>query len=466
MVLTELGSKITASLKKFNNSTIIDQTAMDEVLKYVCNAMISADININIIKTLRDTIKKKLNIELIASGLDKRRIVFKTLFDEIVKILDPGVIPFKPRINKSNIIMLVGLQGSGKTTTVTKLASHYKRKSFRTALVCADTFRAGAFDQLSQNATRAKIPFFGSHVENDPVKIAQDGVNKFIDAGYDMIIVDTSGRNKQDIVLFEEMKQVADVIKPNLIIFVIDASIGQMALDQVKTFKSYVDIGAVIITKMDGHAKGGGALSAVATSKSPIIFLGTGEGITDLQEFNIESFVSRLLGMGDMTNMINKIKEVMPNDLSKNIQDGKFSLRDMYEQLKSIQQMGSLSELIDMFPGMDSIKKSGCDLSQNMLKKYMVIMDSMTNQELDNPKILNVSRINRIARGSGTSIEEVNGLHVLYKQFEKLAHKMKGIKSSRNINQNLQNMIPSQLLNKMGGINNISKMMKQMEKKI
>ena len=138
----------------------------------------------------------------------------------------------------------------------------------------------------------------------------------------------------------------------------------------------------------------------------------------------------------------------------------------MYEQLKSIQQMGSLSELIDMFPGMDSIKKSGCDLSQNMLKKYMVIMDSMTNQELDNPKILNVSRINRIARGSGTSIEEVNGLLVLYKQFEKLAHKMKGIKSSRNINQNLQNMIPSQLLNKMGGINNISKMMKQMEKKI
>jgi len=289
-----------------------------------------------------------------AVGIDRRRTIKKIVFDELVKMLDPGVLPWKPQRGKTSIIMLVGLQGSGKTTTVTKMAAYYKRKGFRPALVCCDTFRAGAFDQLAQNATRAKIPFYGSHSERDPVKLAQDGVEKFKEVGNDIIIVDTSGRHKQEAALFEEMEQVANVIKPHQIVFVMDGSIGQAALDQALAFKEKVDVGAVIITKLDGHARGGGALSAVAATKSPIIFIGTGEDINDLQEFEVQSFVSRLLGMGDMKRMIDMIKEVVPKEsqpkMAKRLQEGKFSLRDMYEQFQSMLKMGPLDQVIGMLP--------------------------------------------------------------------------------------------------------------------
>jgi len=389
-----------------------------------------------------------------------------------VKMLDPGVKPFKPQRGKQNTVMFVGLQGSGKTTTVTKIATYYKRKNFRPAMVCADTFRAGAFDQLAQNATRAKVPFFGSHTERDPVKIAQEGVEKFKEAGYDLIIVDTSGRHKQETALFEEMKQVAEVVKPDLIIFVMDASIGQAALDQAQAFGSQVDVGAVIITKMDGHAKGGGALSAVAATKSPIIFLGTGEGMQDLQEFEVESFVSRLLGMGDMKGMINMIKEAVPMDkqpeMAKRLQEGKFSLRDMYEQLQSMQKMGPLSQMLEMLPdtGFNHLLKgAGGDAGQSKLKQYMVIMDSMTDEELDVPKVLNPSRIARIARGSGTSGKDVSELMTQFKTFEKVVGKMKGFKPGRGMGMNqLQSMVPPHLLKQMGGASGLQNMMRQMDK--
>jgi len=253
-----------------------------------------------------------------------------------------------------------------------------------------------------------------------------------------------------------------------------DASIGQAALDQAQAFGSQVDVGAVIITKMDGHAKGGGALSAVAATKSPIIFIGTGEGMSDLQEFEVESFVSRLLGMGDMKGMINMIKEAVPMDkqpeMAKRLQEGKFSLRDMYEQFQSMQKMGPLSQMLEMLPdtGFNHLLKgAGGDAGQNKLKSYMVIMDSMTDEELDVPKVLSPSRIARIARGSGTSSKEVNELLTQFKQFEKVVGKMKGFKPGRGMQQNmqqLQNMVPPHLLKQMGGAGGLSNLMRQMDK--
>nr|GMD19665.1 signal recognition particle 54 kDa protein 2 [Ipomoea batatas] len=193
--------------------------------------------------------------------------------------------------------MFVGLQGSGKTTTCTKYAYYHQRKGWKPALVCADTFRAGAFDQLKQNATKAKIPFYGSYTESDPVKIAVEGVERFKKENCDLIIVDTSGRHKQEAALFEEMRQVSEATKPDLVIFVMDSSIGQAAFDQAQAFKQSVAVGAVIVTKMDGHAKGGGALSAVAATKSPVIFIGTGEHMDEFEVFDVKPFVSRLLGL-------------------------------------------------------------------------------------------------------------------------------------------------------------------------
>eukprot|EP01125_Pyxidicula_operculata_P014155 TRINITY_DN46_c0_g1_i1.p1 TRINITY_DN46_c0_g1~~TRINITY_DN46_c0_g1_i1.p1 ORF type:complete len:478 (+),score=136.39 TRINITY_DN46_c0_g1_i1:71-1504(+) len=468
MVLAELSGKITGALMKMRNATVIDDSVIDEMLKEICNALVSADVNFKTVMTLRTNMKKSLNIEEMAAGLDKRRTIKKVVFEELVKMLDPGVETWKPQKGKTNVIMFVGLQGSGKTTTVTKMASYYKRKGWRPCLVCADTFRAGAFDQLAQNATRAKIPFYGSHTERDPVKISQDGVEKFKEAGYDIIIVDTSGRHKQEESLFEEMEQVANVVKPNQIIFVMDGAIGQAAVDQATAFKSKVDVGAVIITKLDGHAKGGGALSAVAATKSPIIFIGTGEGINDFQEFEVKSFVSRLLGLGDVKGMIDMIKEVVPKDseskIAKRLQEGKFSLRDMYEQFQSMLKMGPLSQVMEMLPdtGFNQFLKGvNGDVGHQKIKQYMTIMDSMTDQELDSPKVLNPNRIARVARGSGRSVKEVNELLVQFKQFEKVVSKMKGLRPGRMGNQ-IQNLVPPHLLKQMGGASGLNSFIRQM----
>jgi signal recognition particle subunit SRP54 len=458
-------------LRKMRDSHIINDSVIDEMLKNICNALVTADVNFKTVMSLRQNIKKNINLEEIPAGLDKRKAIKKVVFDELVKMLDPGVQPWKPQKGKTNVIMFVGLQGSGKTTTVTKLAAYYKRKGWRPALLCCDTFRAGAYDQLAQNATRAKIPFYGSYTERDPVKLAHDGLEKFKEVGNDIIIVDTSGRHKQEAALFEEMEQVANVVKPNQIVFVMDGSIGQAAFDQALAFKEKVDIGAVILTKLDGHAKGGGALSAVAATKSPIIFVGTGEDINDLQEFQVHSFVSRLLGMGDVKGMIDIIKEVVPKEsqpkIAKRLQEGKFSLRDMYEQFQNMLKMGPLDQVIGMLPmetGLNQLLKGAKGESGHQkIKSYMTIMDSMTDEELDIPKVLNPTRISRIARGSGRSVKEVNELLLQYKQFEKVVARMKNVRPGRNMNQ-LQNLVPPHLLKQMGGASGLNSIIRQMGK--
>ena len=308
--------------------------------------------------------------------------------------------------------MFVGLQGCGKTTTCTKYAYHYQRKGFKPALVCADTFRAGAFDQLKQNATKARIPFYGSYTKTDPAKIAADGVERFKAEKNDLIIVDTSGRHKQEDSLFEEMRQVSEMVKPDMTIFVMDSSIGQAAFDQAKAFKATVDIGSVIITKLDGHAKGGGAISAVAATKSPIIFIGTGEHIDEFEAFDTKPFVSRLLGLGDWTGFIDKIQDVIPTDQQPELLDklaaGQFTMRILYEQFANIQKMGPMSTVMSMIPGFgnDMMPKGQEKQSQAKIKRMMCLMDSMTDEELDTTdlkKLQDPKRMERIGKGGGAA---------------------------------------------------------------
>eukprot|EP00026_Physarum_polycephalum_P007325 Phypoly_transcript_07384.p1 GENE.Phypoly_transcript_07384~~Phypoly_transcript_07384.p1 ORF type:complete len:483 (+),score=96.62 Phypoly_transcript_07384:178-1626(+) len=465
MVLAELGNKITNALRQMNNVTVIDEAAVDSMLKEIGNALVMADVNVPLVAKLKANIKKRISLEEVAAGLNKRKIIKQAVFDNLIELLDPGVKPFKPVKGKSNVLMFVGLQGAGKTTTVTKLAYYYKKNNYTTAMVCADTFRAGAIDQLGQNAAKAKIPYYGSYTETDPVRVAQDGVETFKKEGTEIIIVDTSGRHKQEAELFEEMQQIANVVKPDNIIFVMDSSIGQAAHEQAVAFKSKVKVGSVIITKMDGHAKGGGALSAVATTQSPIIFLGTGEQIPDLEMFDPKTFVSRLLGMGDLQGMMKLIEEAMPQDnqagLAKKLQEGKFSLRDMYDQFQNIMKMGPLDKVMQMIPGFSNMPQlQGADGSAK-LKAYITIMDSMTDKELDNAKLLNASRLERIARGSGRRLQEVNELLAQYKQFEKIIG-TKGLKNPNNL-RNMANLLPPQLMQRMGGPGAIQQMMRQMQ---
>lgn len=351
--------------------------------------------------------------------------------------------------------MFVGLQGSGKTTSCTKLAYYYQKKNWKSCLVCADTFRAGAYDQIKQNATKARIPFYGSYTEVDPVVIAQEGVEMFKKEGFEFIIVDTSGRHKQEESLFEEMLAVANAVNPDNIIFVMDATIGQACEAQSRAFKEKVNVGSVIITKLDGHAKGGGALSAVAATKSPIIFIGTGEHIDDLEPFKTKPFISKLLGMGDIEGLIDKVNELKLDDnqeLLEKIKHGQFTIRDMYEQFQNIMKMGPFSQIMGMIPGFsqDFMTKGSEQESMARIKKLMTMMDSMCDGELDHREGAKLfskenSRVVRVARGSGVTEREVKDLIAQYTKFAAVVKKMGGIKGLFKSGDVTKNVNPTQM---------------------
>ncbi|WVR07597.1 signal recognition particle protein SRP54 [Kwoniella sp. DSM 27419] len=435
MVLADLGARLHGALNQLSSASVIDDKVIDALLKELCAALLEADVNVKLVATLRTKVKAKVKKSLEeaekAGGREanKKNVVQKAVFDELVSLVDPGTEPYKPVKGKTNVLMAVGIQGAGKTTTCTKLAVHYQRRGFRTCLVCADTFRAGAFDQLKQNATKAKIPFYGSYTETDPVAIASLGVEKFRKERFDVIIVDTSGRHKQESELFEEMVAIGSAVQPDMTIMVLDASIGQAAEGQSKAFKDSADFGAIIVTKLDGHAKGGGAISAVAATKTPIIFLGTGEHLNDLERFAPQPFVSKLLGMGDMQGLVEHMQDMaMANpdrqkDLAKKLEQGKFSIRDWREQLSNIMSMGSLSKIASMIPGMPAgMMDGGEEEAGAKLKRMIFITDAMRTDELDSDGTIFVSfdksgtpiglnrRAKRVARGSGTSVREVEEL--------------------------------------------------------
>ncbi|GFZ49549.1 Signal recognition particle 54 kDa protein homolog [Saitozyma sp. JCM 24511] len=409
MVLADLGQRLHGALSQLSLALQV----IDALLKELCAALLESDVNVKLVSQLRAKVKAKVKKSLEeaekASGreLNKKNVVQKAVFDELVALVDPGTEPYKPTKGKINVLMAVGIQGAGKTTTCTKLAVHYQRRGFRTCLVCADTFRAGAFDQLKQNATKAKIPFYGSYTETDPVAIASLGESE----------------------LFEEMVAISGAVKPDMTIMVLDASIGQAAESQSRAFKDSADFGAIIVTKLDGHAKGGGAISAVAATKTPIIFLGTGEHLNDLERFAPQPFISKLLGMGDMQGLVEHMQDMAranperQKDLAKNLQAGKFSIRDWREQLSNIMSMGSLSKIASMIPGMPAGMMDGNEEdTAAKLKRMIFITDAMRQDELDSDGMIFVAfdkagnpiglnrRAKRVARGSGTSIREVEEL--------------------------------------------------------
>jgi len=488
MVLADLGRKITTALKSLSNATIINEEVLNGMLRDICGALLEADVNVKQVKQLRENVRSVIDFDEMAGGLNKRRMIQSAVFKELVKLIDPGVKAWQPSKGRNNVIMFVGLQGSGKTTTCTKLAYYYQRKGWKTCLICADTFRAGAFDQLKQNATKARIPFYGSYTEIDPVVIAQEGVEKFKEENFEIIIVDTSGRHKQQDSLFEEMLQVEQAVKPDNIIFVMDATIGQACEAQAKAFKDKVDVASVIITKLDGHAKGGGALSAVAATQSPVIFIGTGEHTDDFEPFKVQPFVSKLLGMGDIEGLIDKVNELKLDDneeLMKKLKHGQFTLRDMYEQFQNIMKMGPFSQIMGMIPGFSSdfMTKGSEQESKARLKKLMTIMDSMNDAELDSlegEKLFSrcPSRVTRVARGAGVSQREVSELLSQYKKFAQMVKKMGGIRGlfkggdmNRNVNQSqvtklnqqMAKMMDPRVLQQMGGMGGLQNMMKQFQ---
>ncbi|GJN10220.1 hypothetical protein PR202_ga28297 [Eleusine coracana subsp. coracana] len=312
MVLAELGGSIARALKRMSDTTVVDEAAFAACLNEISRALLQADVRFASLKDLQANVKASVNLASLPAGANKRHVITQAVIAELCRMLDSGTLPpFSPAKAKGTMttrpsVVRCSWASRGPARPRRAPRRRRRRKGFSPALVSA-----GAFDQLKQNATKAGIPFYGSYAETDPVKVAVDGVETFSksEKRHDLIVVDTSGRHKQEAALFEEMRQVAEAVRPDLVILVMDASIGQAVFDQARAFKDSVPVGAVIVTKMDGHAKGGGTLNAVATTKAPVIFISTGEHVGEFETFDPKPFVSRLLGMGDLSGLMNKIKD-------------------------------------------------------------------------------------------------------------------------------------------------------------
>ncbi|MDP3734346.1 MAG: signal recognition particle protein Srp19, partial [Nanoarchaeota archaeon] len=337
---------------------------------------------------------------------------------------------------KPTQILLVGLFGSGKTTTAGKLAFFYKKRGYKTAVMQTDTWRPAAYDQLEQLAQKIGVDFFGIKREKDPLVIYHAFEKKLQD--YDVVIIDTAGRDALSQDLIAELNSLNKAVEADERLLVIAADIGQAAQKQAQAFHDTCHVSGVIVTKLEGTAKGGGALSACAVTKAPIVFIGIGEKTEDLEVFHPQRFVGRLLGMGDLESLLEKARDVMTEeeseDLGERMLKGDFNLIDLYQQMKSLKKMGSFGKLLEMIPGMSSaqLPKELLDVQEEKLEKWRYAMDSMTREELENPDLVSAERIDRIAAGCGLKITEVRELLKQYRQSKKM---MKMFKGEKDINK-------------------------------
>jgi len=422
MALERLGSSLYEALRKVFRAPVVDEETVKELVRDVQRALLQADVNVKLVVEISKRIEDKALKEKIPPGISRREHVIKVVYEELTRFLGEKPVPLKAEPGKRKILMLVGIQGSGKTTGAAKLARYFQKRGLKTALVCADTYRPGAYAQLQQMAKRANVPIYGDPQGKKSIKIALEGLKQFSDR--DIVIVDTAGRHKEEKSLIQEMKKLEKAIKPDEVILVIDGTIGQQAAVQAKAFHEATPIGSIFIAKLDGSARGGGALSAVAAIGAPIKFISLGEKIGDIEPFVPSRFVGRLLGMGDLESLIEKVREAevkVPERKMRAFLSGRFTLTDMYEQFESMKSMGPLKHILRMIPGMTyNIPEEMMEMAEDTLKKWRVIIQSMTPEEREKPKILTASRIRRVARGSGTKEKEVKELLERYNMLRKM----------------------------------------------
>jgi signal recognition particle subunit SRP54 len=382
---------------------------------------------------LSQNIQKNALEEKLPPGISRREHIIKVIHDELTRFVGENPQELKIVPGKQNVLMMVGIQGSGKTTHSAKLARYFQKRGLKVGIICADTFRPGAYNQLKQLADSIKVPFYGEPNAKDPVTLSKRGVEHFKDT--EVVILDTSGRHKEETGLIEEMKQIEKAVKPYEVILVLDGTIGQQATAQAKAFKEATAVGSIIVSKLDGTARGGGALSGVAATGAPIKFIGTGEKVEDLEPFIPSRFIGRLLGMGDIEGLVAKVKEAETPVSEKDVAamlSGKFSLQDMYNQFEAMQNMGPLQKVLGMIPGFSyQLPTDEVENAEERLENWKVIIQSMTSDEKEDPKVLNRSRIQRVARGSGRDEREVRELIKQYNTMRKMLKQMKGSRRMR-----------------------------------
>ncbi|MCD6589584.1 signal recognition particle protein [Candidatus Woesearchaeota archaeon] len=435
--MPSFGESLRKALKRIAETVGFTDKELEEVIRELQRELIKADVGVKDVLELTRTIKERARKEEPAAGLTKKEHIINILYEELTRFLGEEsreiVISKKPYK-----IMLVGLFGSGKTTTAAKLAAYYQKRGYSVVLVQTDTYRPAALEQLKQLGKKINVEVIGIEDTSnrnpryvaDWYKSIEPKIKK-----HDIIIIDTAGRDSLSQELIEEIKHLKRAVNPDEVFLVLSADIGQAAGSQAKAFREATGITGIIVTKMDGTARAGGALVAATHTNAKVLFLGVGEGIDDIERYEPKRFVSRLLGMGDLESLLEKAREAISEDkaeeLGKRFLKGEFTLIDMYEQMEAMSKMGPLKKVLSMIPGLSlAVPDELVENQQERLEKLKHIMQSMTKQELESPEIIDYSRIKRIASGSGTSEQEVRQLISQYKKMKKF---MKNIKNEKDL---------------------------------
>ena len=415
---------IREALRKFLGHEKYEE-AVNEFIRDLQKELIKSDVDLKLVSEISSRIKQRALSEKPPIGVSRKNWFITIVYEELLRLLGGEKKPVVKPSKKPWIILLVGLQGSGKTTTAGKLAYFYKLEGYRVGLVSADTYRPAAYEQLKQLGEKIGVPVYGEPGGQDAVDIARKGVEYFVQRGFDIVIVDTAGRHHKEEALLEEMREIFKLINPDEIMLVLDATIGQQAYNIAKKFNESTPIGSIVVTKLDGTAKGGGALSAVAATGARIKFIGVGEKIEDLEVFKPQRFISRILGLGDVESLVESVRKMQlefTEEDAKKIIEGKLNMRLVYKQLVSLRKLGPLRKVLQMIPGFEYKLPMEIDSKEleKRLDKWIAVINSMTYEELDNPEIIDKSRMKRIAYGAGVSIDEVRELIKQYEAMKKL----------------------------------------------
>ena len=440
MVMEGLGKSLRNVLGRLSGASSVDDELIKDICKDLQRALLEADVNVRLVLDLTNRVKERATGEAPAAGRSMKDHVTQIIYQELVNLVDNGEgIALKPQT-----IMMVGLYGQGKTTTTGKLALYYSKKGFTVGLIGADVYRPAALDQLKQLGEKVGVDVYGEAGEPDAAGIVKRGLEKFRDKK--IVIIDTSGRHALEDDLIEEIKRIAEVAKPEERVLVLDSQVGQQAGPQAEAFHNAVGVTGVILTKMDGTAKGGGAISAISKTNARIVFLG--EHIRDLDAFDANKFISRLLGMGDLSALVQLAAEEIDDkdameEVGRAMLTGRFNLNDMYYQMSAVGKMGTLEKIMSLIPGMSSMEdKIDYEASQKRLQVFKVIMDSMTNEEKEDPSIIKAKRIERIAAGAGVTPHDVRELLKQYNQSKKM---MSSFGKDRKVRK--------QMMKQLGGVN-------------
>lgn len=421
MVLDSLGSSLQSALGKLSGKRgNLSEEDVQPIIKEIQRALLESDVEVDVVMDVSENIKKRAIDTEPAGGVTAKDHVLKIVYEELTDIVGNSMeLPLE-----GQTILLAGLQGAGKTTTSAKMAWWFEKKGLRAGIVQTDTQRPGAHQQSRQLSEDAEILCSTNEEADDAVERARKGTEEIGEA--DVKIVDTAGRHGSEEELINEIKNISDEINPDLNILVLDAGMGQSAEEQARKFNNAIGIDGVVITKMDGTAKGGGSLTAVKEADASIAFLGTGEGVRDIERFEADGFVSRLLGMGDLKQLSERVERAMhemdDEDWSpEDALEGDFTLYDMKKQMEAMDNMGRMKDIMKRMPGMgggilDQMDDDLLETQEKMMDKFSIMMNSMTEKEMQNPDIINPSRMERIARGSGTNIDEVEQMLNQYDQ--------------------------------------------------